>query len=84
MMPGVNFVIYGCSSARTTPEISLYRSLTLEENSWRIIIQDRAIDDNLKKQIKNRTCIPVDYTKILAIGQTYFSFYPPFFLNIHN
>ena len=32
MMPGVYYVIYGCSSARTTPGVSLYRSLTLEEN----------------------------------------------------
>ena len=24
MMPGVNYVIYGCSSARLTPGISLY------------------------------------------------------------
>ena len=31
MMPGVNYVIYGCSSVRTTPGVSLYRSLTLEE-----------------------------------------------------
>ena len=30
-MPGVNYVIYGCLSARTTPGVSLYRNLTLEE-----------------------------------------------------
>ena len=56
MIPGVNYVIYGCSSARTTPGVSLYRScLTLEENIVAVITQDRVIDDNLKKQIKNRT-----------------------------
>ena len=55
MMPGVNYVIYGCSSARTTPGVSLYWSLTLEENIVAVITQDRVIDDNLKKQIKNRT-----------------------------
>ena len=55
MMPGVNYVIYGCSSARTTPGVSLYRSLTLEENIVAVITQDRVIDDNLKRQIKNRT-----------------------------
>ena len=32
MMPGVNYVIYSCSSARTTPGVSPYGSLTLEEN----------------------------------------------------
>ena len=55
MIPGVNYVIYGCSSARTTPEVSLYRSLKLEENIVAVITQDRVIDDNLKRQIKNQT-----------------------------
>ena len=55
MMPGVNYLIYGCSSARTTPGVSLYRSLTLEENIVAVITQDRVIDDNLKKQMKNQT-----------------------------
>ena len=55
MMPGVNYVIYGCFSARTTPGVSLYRSLTLEENIVAVITQDKVIDDNLKKQIKNQT-----------------------------
>ena len=56
MMPGVNCVIYGCSSARTTPGVSLFRScVTLEENIVVVITQDRVIDDNLKRQIKNQT-----------------------------
>ena len=55
MMPGVNYVIYGCSSARLTPGVSLYQSLTLEENIVAVITQDRVIDDDLKKQIKNQT-----------------------------
>ena len=55
MMPGVNYVIYGCSSARTTPGVSLYRSLTLEENTAAVITQNRVIDNNLKRQIKNQT-----------------------------
>ena len=54
-MSGVNYVIYGCSSAKTTPGVSLYRSLTLEENIVAVITQDRAIDNNLKRQIKNQT-----------------------------
>ena len=37
MMPGVNYVICGCSSARTTPGVLLYRSLTLEENIITVI-----------------------------------------------
>ena len=55
MMPGVNYVIYGCFSARTTPGVSLYRSLTQEENIVAVITQDRVINDNLKRQIKNQT-----------------------------
>ena len=60
MMFGVNYVIYGCSAARLTPEVSLYQSLTLEENIIAVITQDssyysRVIDDNLKKQIRNQT-----------------------------
>ena len=55
MMPGVNYLIYGCSSARTTPGVSLYRSLTLEENIVAVITQGRVIDDNLKWQIRKQT-----------------------------
>ena len=55
MMTGVNYVIYGCSSARITPGVSLYRSLTLEENIIAVITEDRVRDDNLKRQIKSRT-----------------------------
>ena len=63
MMPGVNYVIYGCSSARTTPGVWPYhRSLTLEGNIVAVIIQSRVIDDNLKRQIKNKLCVLVDYS----------------------
>ena len=54
MMPGVNYLVYGCSSARTTPGVSLYRSLTLEENIVAVITQ-KVIDNSLKRQIKNQT-----------------------------
>ena len=46
MMPGVNYVIYYCSTARTTPGLSLYRSLTMEENIVAVITQDRVKDEN--------------------------------------
>ena len=55
MMPGVNYVIYGCSSVRKSPGVSLYWSFTLEENIIAVITQDRVIDGNLNRQIKNRT-----------------------------
>ena len=55
MMPGVSYVMYGCSSVRRTPGVSLYRSLTLEENIIAVITQDWVINDNLKRKIKNRT-----------------------------
>ena len=53
MIPGVNYVIYGCAYAKTTTGVSLSRSLTLEENVDSVITQDKVIDDNLKGQIKN-------------------------------
>ena len=55
MMPGVNYAIYVCSYARLTPGVLLYQNLTLEEDIVTVIIQDRVIDDNLKKQIKSQT-----------------------------
>ena len=54
-MPAVNYVVYGCSSSRTTPGVISNRRFTMEEkNIVAVITQDRAIDDNLKRQIKNR------------------------------
>ena len=58
MTRGVNYVIYGCFSARATPGVSLYQSLTLEENINAVITQDRVIGDNLKRQIKKETLCP--------------------------
>ena len=55
MMSSVKYVIYGCPSARTTPEVSLFRTfLTLEENIIASITQNREIDDSLERQIKNQ------------------------------
>ena len=58
MMPGVNYVIYGCSSARTTPGVSLYWSLKLKENIVAVITQDRVLDEKLKTKL----CVLVDYS----------------------
>ena len=52
MITGVNYVIYGCSSARKIPGVSLYQSL--KENIIAVITQDKVIDGSLKRQIKNR------------------------------
>ena len=62
MMPGVNYVIYGCSSARTTPRVSLHWSLTLEENMVAVVTQDRVIDDNFDRKLKTKLFILVDYS----------------------
>ena len=64
MMPVVSYIIHGCPFARTTPEVSLYRSLTLEENIVAVInvTQDRVKDDNLKRKIKTKLCVLVDYS----------------------
>ena len=57
-MPDVNYVIYGCSSARTTPGVSLYWSLKLKENIVAVITQDRVLDEKLKTKL----CVLVDYS----------------------
>ena len=62
MIPGVNYVIYGCSSARTTPRVSLHWSLTLEENMVAVVTQDRVIDDNFNRKLKTKLFILVDYS----------------------
>ena len=41
MTRGVNYVIYGCFSARATPGVSLYPSLTLKENIFAVIPKTR-------------------------------------------
>ena len=53
MMPRVNYVVYDCSPARTTPRVSLYWSSTLEENIVAAITQDKVVDDDLKNRIKS-------------------------------
>ena len=50
LKPGVNYVIYGCSSAGAAG-VSLYRSFTLEQNTIAVITKNRVIHDNLKRQI---------------------------------
>ena len=54
IIPAVNHVIYGYNSLSTTP------GTTSGASHWRknivaVITQDRLIDDNLKRQIKNQT-----------------------------
>ena len=61
MMPGVNYVIYDCSSVRKTPGVSLYRRLTMEENIIAVITQDRVIDDREDK-LKAKVCVLIDYS----------------------
>ena len=53
-----------------------------------VITQNRATDDNLKRQIKNLTLyncrlfLITEFFKILLIGQKYLSIYPPSFFFI--
>ena len=62
MMPCVNYVIYGCSSARLIPGEPLYQSLKLEEKTVAVITQDQVTDCNLKKQLKTKLCVLVGYS----------------------
>ena len=62
MMSGVKYVIYSSSSAKTTPELSLYRNfLTLAKNIIAVITPNRKIDDNLERQIRTKLCVLVGY-----------------------
>ena len=85
MMPGVNYVIYGCPSARTSPGVSLYRNLILEKKYccsynlrqmliWKNQLKAKLADYSYQRKFFN----------ILAIGQKYFSFYLPSLLNIYS
>ena len=62
MMSVVNYVIHGCSSARITPGVSPYRSLTLEENIIAVITHDRVIEATWKGKLKSELCVLVDYS----------------------
>ena len=66
MMPCVNYVIYGFSSARTTPGVSLHCSFTMEENIIPVITQDRVRDENLKGKLKTKLCVLLHYCVLLA------------------
>ena len=81
-MPALKYIVYGCFSLRTTPEvITLHFTLDAE------MVQDRVRDDNLNNQIKNQTLhtcrlfLLTQIFNISAIGQEYFSIYPPSFFN---
>ena len=60
-MSGVNYVIYGCSSARATPGVSLYWSLTLEQNILAVITQDRVMTI-WRGKLKTKLFVLVDYS----------------------
>ena len=62
MTLGKNYVIYGCSSARATPGVSLYWSLTLEENIVAVITQEKVIDHDSKGKLKAELCVLADYS----------------------
>ena len=55
-MPAVNYVIYGCSSLRTTPGFVTIQVLhTGRKSLLQLLLKIGLIDDNLENQIKNRT-----------------------------
>ena len=62
MMPSLNYVIHGCSSARTPSVVPLHWSLTLDEKINAVITHDRVIDGNMKTQMKIKLCVLADYS----------------------
>ena len=67
-MPAVNYAIYGCSSSRTTPGVITIQDLHTGGKTLLQLSQDRVIDDNLKRQIKNRTS---HTCRLLLLTQTF-------------
>ena len=60
-MPAVKYVIYGCSSLRRTPGvISIQELHTGGKTLLHLLLQDRVIDDNLKRQIVYLQIIPTN------------------------
>ena len=62
MMLGVNYVIYDCCFVRLTPGVSLYQSLTLEENIVAVITQEEWYMTICKGKLKSKLYALVDYT----------------------
>ena len=55
ILPGMKYAIYLCSFLRTIPGVSLHRNLRWRKNTVAVITQDRVMDGNFKRQIKNQT-----------------------------
>jgi len=61
-MPGANCSIFGCSSSRYTPDISIFRVPRGDNEynvNWRsklinIVTKDRVVDKSLREQIKKK------------------------------
>ena len=55
IMSGVNYAVYGCSSLRTNPGTSLYRSKTGGKILLQLLLKIGWEMTSFKRQIKNRT-----------------------------
>ena len=62
MIPCVNYVIYGCFSAITTPGVSLYPRLTPEKNIVAAITKTRWLMTIGKGKLKIELFVLVDYS----------------------
>ena len=61
MINGVNYVIHGCYSARTTPEVTLFQNVTFKENTVAVITQNRVLKMTIwKGKLKTKLCVLVD------------------------
>ena len=89
IVPAVNYVIYGCSSSRTTPEVITIQDLhTRVKTMLRLLLK---IQDNLKRQIKNQTsmqtCRLFLLTQIFQYSSNWsnaFEHLPTYLFNIHR
>ena len=85
----VNYVIYGCSSSRTTPGVITIEDLHTGEKTLLQLLLKIGWSITICK-LKIQFCVLVDYSylpeffDILAIGQKNLSIYPPSFFNIYR
>ena len=90
IMTGENREIYACSSSWTTRQKYHYTRITLENNIGAFITLDGWQMTIWTGKLKTEHCIVVgcsyllEFFNILAVGQKYFSFYPPSFFDIHG
>ena len=79
-MTGVNYAKYGCSSSRTSPGVTLYKSNTAGKTLMQLLLKIGWWMKPWKDKLKTE----LEFFNILEIGQKYLRFYRTSFFNVHR